>query len=205
MNDVSTRADCIATCKRFVSLGLEYVLLPIYSSPHSSTTWWQSKVEVDQTNAIYNIGVRGGQNGLGGFTAFAIRVEEDLNFQKPLHEVPAYQFLRDLGTLRFEAGNMACFVFKCDRFVTISEHRDKRERIYSEPLKDAQLVSESGWLGAGTTRGSYGRSVRVTSEGELCDFRKFPALVDALAKTGRFHVSVSNAYLASDISGPPLL
>jgi hypothetical protein len=201
-----TRAECLAACKRFVGLGLQYSLQPVLSSPYSGATWC-SKVEVDtdQLSDMYNVGVRGGESPGGSLTAFGIRVEDDYNMQIPLRDLPVYKFLRDFGTLRFEAGSVATFVFKCDRFCSISETQDYRERIYPEPLKGATIVSETGWVGWGVMYDERGRSAVVTCEGaEPLNVRAFPVLVDALRKTGRFRVSASDAYVG-EITGPPLL
>jgi hypothetical protein len=187
-------------------LGLQFALLPILSTPHASTTY-RSKVEVETEvlNDVFNVGVRGGQNPDGSLTAFGVRVEEDYNFQIPLHEMPVYGWLRDIGTLCFEAGNTAVFVFKIDPFISVSETRDYRERVYSEPLKGATLVYETGWLGYGVMHDARGRSASVTYEGaEPLNVRDFPVLMDALLKTGRFRVSMRDAYVG-EITRPPLL
>lgn len=201
-----TRAECLGACKRFVGLGLQYSLQPVLSSPYSGTTW-RSKVEVetDQLSDMYNVGVRGGESPGGSLTAFGIRVEDDDNMQIPVRDLPVYQFLRGFGTLHFEASSVATFVFKCDRFISISEHRDYRERIFPSPLTGATLVYETGWVGWGVMYDARGRSASVTCEGaEPLNVRDFPVLMDALRKTGRFRVSVSDAYVG-EITGPPLL
>jgi hypothetical protein len=201
-----TRAECLGACKRFVGLGFQYSLQPILSSPHSGATW-RSKVEVetDQLNDMCNVGVRGGESPGGSLTAFGIRVEDDHNMQIPLREMPVYRFLRDFGTLTFEASSVATFVFKCDRFISISEHRDYRERIFPSPLTGATLVYETGWVGWGVMHDERGRSATVTCEGAVpLNVRGLPILMDALRKTGRSRVSVSDAYVG-EITGPPLL
>ncbi len=201
-----TRAECLGACKRFVGLGLQYSLQPVLSSPYSGTTW-RSKVEVetDQLCDMYNVGVRGGESPGGSLTAFGIRVEDDENMQIPLRDLPVYQFLRGFGTLHFEASSVATFVFRCDRFISISEHRDYRERICPSPLTGATLVYETGWVGWGVMYDARGRSASVTCEGaEPLNVRHSPGLMDALRKTGRFRVSVSGAYV-DEITGPPLL
>jgi hypothetical protein len=199
-----TCAECLAACKRFVRLGLQYSLQPVLSSPYSGTTWC-SKVETETLTDISNIGVRGGQNPDGSLTMFGVRVEEDYNLQMPLHEMPVYGYLRDIGTLCFEAGNTAVFVFKLDRFISVSETRDYRERLYPAPLKGATLVSETGWVGWGMMYDARERSARVTcNEAEPLNVREFPVVLDALKKSGRVRVSVSHAYVG-DLTAPPLV
>jgi hypothetical protein len=203
-----SRVECLAACKRFVEWGLQFALLSILGSPHASTAY-RSKVEVETEilNDVFNVAVRGGQNPDGSLTMFGVRVEEDYNLQVPLHEMPVYGFLRGIGTLCFEVGNnTAVFVLKCDPFINISEHRDYRERIYPSPLTGATLVSETGWVGWGVMYDARGRSARVTcNEAEPLNVRDFPVVLDALKKSGRVRVPVSNAYVGNVVTGPPLL
>jgi hypothetical protein len=182
---------------------MQFALLPILGTPHASTTY-QSKVEVETEilNDVFNVAVRGGHNPDGSLTMFGLRVEDDYNMQIPHHQMPVYGFLRDIGTLCFEASNTAVFVFKLDRFISVSETRDYRERIFPSPLTGATLVYETGWVGWGVMYDERGRSARVTCEGaEPLNVRDFPVLMDALRKTGRFRVSVSDAYVG-EITGP---
>jgi hypothetical protein len=199
-----TRAECLAAIKRFVGLGFQYALLPVLSTS-STNNLWHSKAEIEQLGDIYNVAVRPGQAPDGRFiSSFGIRVEDDYNFQVPLRDMPVYNFLRDFGTLQFEAGSVATFVFKSDRLIEINEHTDCRERIFPERLHGAQLVTSRGWLGWGVCNDSRGRSCRIACTGEPLDIRRLPLLMDSLRATGRFRASVSDAYIG-DITGPPLL
>jgi hypothetical protein len=196
-----TRAECLQSTKRFVSIGLDYALVPILSASHASTIW-QSKVETDTLADVFNVSVRGRRNVLGGLSAFAIKVELDPIYRTPVVETPVYGFLNDLGTMRFDAGTSVSFLFRCDEFVSISE---SAERIYAEPLKSATLVCESGFTGFGVLNDAFGRSHRVTCHGdEPLKVRQVPALIDALKRTGKFTMSAS-AHLGSAMTGPPLL
>jgi hypothetical protein len=200
-----SRVECLAACKRFVGWGLEFTLLPVLSTPHASAVW-HSKVEVETEvlNDVFNVGVRPGKNPDGSFTAFGIKIVDDSNYQIPLRQTSAYRFLNDLSTLRFEDGSSAVFVFSIDKYTSVSEHYDYREPIYLQPLKNALLVSQSGWTGWGVCN-NHGRSSRVTCHGdEPLDVRKVPALVDALKRTGKFTMS-NSAYLGNVMTGPPLL
>jgi hypothetical protein len=196
-----TRAGCLQAAKRFVSIGLDYALVPILSTSHASTIW-QSKVETDTLAEVFNVSIRGQRNVLGGLSAFAIRVELDPIYRTAVVETSVYGFLNSFGTMRFDAGTSVSFLFRCDEFVSV---RESAERIFPDPLKSATLVCESGITGFGVLNDAFGRSHRVTCHGdEPLDVRQVPALVDALKRTGRFTMTASS-HLGSAMTGPPRL
>lgn len=199
-----TRNEVLDACQRFVSLRLAYTLVPVCSTPHAGAIW-EERFRPTYPHDVFNVGVRGGTNNDGTLNAFAIHCGPDLSYQTPLRDTEAYHFLRGLGdTLRFEAGEWATFVFKCDRFCSISEHLTN-ECAYAQPLRGTRLVYESGFVGYGVVNDAYGRSSRVTSDGELRSVREFPSLVEALKLTGRVRLIVDTPLMVGDVSGPPLL
>src|ERR1700722_6502313 len=172
-----TRAECLEAATQFVSIALDYSLCPILSTSHARAIW-QSKIETDTLANVNNVAVRGRRNILGGLSAFAVKVEIDPVYRTPITQTRCFQFLNSLGTMRFEAGTTASFLFKFDEFVSVSEGA---ERFYAEPLKGATLVCESGVVGFGVLNDAWGRSVRVTCVGgEPLNVRQVPVLVEAL-------------------------
>lgn len=193
MDGALTARECFAAAKRFSEdFGLDFAFLPFGSDAAGQV--FQSKVEIpgDTFNNSYNLAVRPRRDDACRFTSFGIRVSvNDQTFRVPLHEIPAYNYLLQFDTIRFEAGDGAVFVFNTDRFITVIEH-DYRENVYAGPLRGAQLVTAKGWLAWGLCSDSRGRSVRVTCEGDvIADIRSYPALKDALKTTGRVQISDS--------------
>lgn len=199
-----SKASCLAAAKRFTSLGLDYALVPVLSSSHSSAIW-QSRVETDSLADLSNVCVRPRKDATGVFTAFGIRVAPDPYAPMPLEDLTAYPFLHDLDTMRFEAGDAeVVFAFSCDPFFIVNEGVQYSDRIYAGPLAGAQLVNRSGWIGDGVSFDRNGRTVRVTAKGDhLANVRAFPELIDALKSTGR--VQVRADMRVGPEPGPPLL
>lgn len=203
MSPELTKAGCVSAAKQFTGLGLDYAFCPIFGSSHSEAIW-RSKVESESLSDLSNVCVRPGKDLTGAFTSFGIRVSANPYAPVPLDEVPAYRFLRNFDTLRFEAGSAAVMAFACDPFVIVTEGLEYADRVFAGSLQGAQLVTATGWLGYGVQFDTSGRSVRVTSYGDtLANVRDYPSLLDALKQTGR--VKVSADIRVGPASGPPML
>jgi hypothetical protein len=204
MNTELSRAETLAAMKRFVGLGLDVATVPVLSTSHAGQVW-QNKVETDSLADFANVCVRPRPDAMGAFTAFGIRVAPDPYAPTPLEDVPAFQFLNDFDTLRFEAGDAeVVFAFACDAFVTVTEGLEYHDRVFAQPLKGARFVTATGWCGYGMTFDNSGRSVMVSCQGDkLANVRDLPVLIDALKLTGR--VQVRADIRVGPISGPPLL
>lgn len=181
MIDVPTPQDSTDFVKEWQSRHFEFALLEPYASPDCYTKGWRTDLPFTSPFGRFNVALR-------SRSTFAIHlsVDNDVN-GRPLHELGSYQFLIGLGdTLRFSTTTDAVFVYAREpRLSELSEHR-QGAKVTAGVLKDARLVSESGFLAFGVSYDDNMKPVRVKCEGELEDVSKFPDLVTALSKTGRF-------------------
>lgn len=181
INETPSPEDCTSFIKTWVGRGWEYCLLETGAQPsYTNKSSWRSdfpSLAPDALFGLHNVGLR-------KLDVIAIRVSEA--FDEPLHQCGPFKFLRGLGnTLRFEAGDTACFCFRIKPAIhKIGEH-NLGERTHSGPLAGTVLSRSNGFLGFGLAYDGVA-PVRVSCEGKLMDLTDLPALYEALKMTGKF-------------------